>query len=102
MLILKNDLPMVRSIKYMMNSKFMLLQRRVKTLYIQIFLPEDVIQQTTFIYCVIYLTTTDKKVKNLITKNDYDFMYIAPGKCQSLSLFKTKVKRINVILFNFT
>ena len=84
----------------MMNSKCMLLQGLIKTLDIQIFLPEDVIQQRTFIYYVIYLTTTDEKIKNLITKNEYDFMYIAPGKCQSLLLFESKVKRINVILFN--
>ena len=85
-----------------MNSKCFLLQSSVKTLDIQIFLPEDVIQQRTLIYYVIYLTTTDEKIKNLITRNDYDFMYIAPGKCQSLSLFKIKVKQINVISSNFT
>ena len=73
-----------------MNSKCLLLQSSVKTLDMQIFLPEDVIQQRTLIYYVIYLTTTDKKIKNLINRNDYDFMYIAPGKCQILSLFKSK------------
>ena len=56
-----------------MNSKCFLLQSSVKTLDIQIFLPEDVIQQRTLIYYVIYLTTTDEKIKNLITRNDYDF-----------------------------
>ena len=83
----------------MMNSKCIILQSLVKTLDIQIFLPEDVIQQRTFIYHMIYLTTTDEKIKNVITENDYDFMYIAPGKCQSLSLFKSKGQTIQCYFF---